>query len=213
MAPKSAPVKAVSTDDSGNVTVTIGDATTPVPAMQDDMEQHAPEDETALATPPAMDWSAMTAPVAMPTKQAFPGVRANVLKTVPEPIRQRAEQSLTVNTERVAKRATSTAKRARVNYHWDLQAVTSIDMGAAFIKLVTRYAKYRPAGATIPHAGPNSPPGQVTVRCGDPSYYRKTEADSYAMCDKGDEGAFIAVRYSVRPFEKRRDAARAPGTA
>lgn len=178
------------------------------------IEQAQAEAAAAQATPAAFDWGTLDAPHAMATKQSTPGtIKVKVLETVPEPIRQRAEQSLTINTERVKAVANSTAKRPRIDYHWDLQPVPNTETGDKFIKLITKYAKYRPADQEIPHAGPASPKGQVTARCGNVGHYRKlNDAGEYVACDEKAEGAFMGVRYSVRPAEQR-TTKRLPGSA
>jgi hypothetical protein len=176
----------------------------------------APDASTpqADATKATFDWGTLDAPHAMATKQSTPGtIKVKVLETVPEPIRQRAEQSLTINTERVKAVANSTAKRPRIDYHWDLQPVPDTETGDKFVKLVTKYAKYRPADQEIPHAGPASPKGQVTARCGNVGHYRKVSDGEYVACADTAEGAFMGVRYSVRPHEQRTTTARLPGTA
>jgi hypothetical protein len=162
---------------------------------------------------PADPWAALSAPLAMPTKAPFSGVKVNVLETVPEPIRMRAEASLAINAARVAKKADSTAKRSRVDYHWDVQPFALEATAATFIKLITKYAKYRPSDVAIPHASPDSPKGQVTARCGAIGHYIKGEDGTATATDPATPGAFIGVRYSVRPFEQRSDSQRVPGTA
>jgi hypothetical protein len=169
-------------------------------------------EQAVSARPDTHDWSALAEPVTMQPRTTFSGVKVNVLETVPEPIRQRAEASLTINAERVKAKAKSDAKRARVDYHWSLQRVTDKAMGEAFVKLITKYAKYRPAEGDIPHAGATSPKGQVTARTGDVLHFRKVADDEYVACEPATEGAFTGVRYSVRPFEQRGDTARLPGT-
>lgn len=149
----------------------------------------------------------------MPTKVTITGIKANVLETVPDAIRLRAEQSLTVNAERVKAAANSTAKRSRIDYHWQLQAVPDSATGEQFVKLITKYARYRPADRDIPHAGATSPKGQVTARCGQVHHYRETDGGEFVFCDATADGAFWAVRYSVRPFEQRSASGRLPGTA
>ena len=179
-------------------------------------------------------WADLADEVEMPSKPVFSGIRANVLVTVPEPIRRKAERSLTINAARVAAKADSTAKRSRVVYHWAIQPVPDEQKGNEFVKALTKYAKYRPTPqaehdescailgdgetpactcpASIPFAGDKSPAGQVTARCGSVSHYAKGEDGTYASCPADAEGAILGVRYSVRPFEQRGDTARVPGT-
>lgn len=159
------------------------------------------------------DWGTLAAPHAMATKTSVGSIKVDVIKTVPEVIRQRAESSLTINVERVKAVANSNAKRPRIDYHWDLQPVPNKDTGEQFDKLLTKYAKYRPADVEIPHAGPNAPKGQVTARTGGVGTYRKTGDGEYIACDATADGAFMGVRYSVRPFEQRSTTARVPGSA
>lgn len=172
-------------------------------------------DSTAAADgkPAGPDWGALAAPIAMPTKNTFTGITVDAVGTTPEPIRQRAEASLIINTARVKAKATSTASRPRVDYHWDMQPVADKDMGEQFIKLLTRYAKYRPTSVAIPHAGPDSPTGQVTVRTGEVNHYRKDSSGDQVVCQPDADGAQLGVRYSVRPLEQRSSTRRLPGTA
>lgn len=186
---------------------------TPPSAPDADAGNTPPGGEPTPETPAAFTWAELAPAVAMPTKAAFTGISVNVLESVPEPIRQRAEASLVINTERVKRTAGSSAKRPRIDYHWDLQPVPTTDLGGEFVKLLGKYAKYRPAGKDVPHAGSTSPQGQVTARCGDPGYYRAHGDAEYVACDAAAEGAFLAVRYSVRPLEQRATTARLPGTA
>jgi hypothetical protein len=185
--------------------VTASGQTSPTP------DGNGPELESSAK--PRFDWAALSVPVTMANKTTPSDIKVNVLETVPDPIRQRAEQSLTINVERVKAVASSTAKRPRIDYHWELQAVADKAMGDEFVKLIGKYAKYRPSDKDIPHAGPNSPKGQVTARCGDPGHYRKMEDGQYVTTDPKHADAFMGVRYSVRPFEQRGDRARLPGTA
>jgi hypothetical protein len=169
--------------------------------------------EAAAKAKATFDWATLPVAVPMPNKQVVTAIKVDVLASVPEPIRQRMEASLTINTERVKAKTTTAAKRPRVDYHWELQPVTNEEMGAAFVKLATKYAKYRPADKDIPHIGPTSPKGQITVRAGAPNHYRKLTDGTYEQCDKSTEGAFYGVRYSARPFEQRQDAKALPGTS
>lgn len=157
-------------------------------------------------------WDELAVPVAMPNKVAFLGVKADVLKTVPAAIRMRAEMSLTENVKAVDKTAGSNAERPRVNYVWYVQQVKSTDQGNDFIKLITKYAKYRPDKDGIEYAGTDSPKGQVTARCGDVTHYRLREDGITVACQPDQQGAFLAVRYSVRPFERRADTSALPGS-
>jgi hypothetical protein len=173
----------------------------------------APEQPSSPLPKTITDWSTLAAPVAMANRQGPSGIKVNVLESVPAPIRERAEASLTINAERVKAKASSSAKRARIDYHWQLQAVADQAMGEQFVKLITKYAKYRPSEGDIPHAGPTSPKGQVTARTGNVDWFRKIADGEYVQTAKTTEGAFMGVRYSVRPFEQRGDTARLPGSA
>lgn len=184
------------------------------PVTPDGKQASAAAIEAAEAARAAEDsWASLPEPVTMSTKSTFSGITVNVLETVPAPIRVRAEASLTINAERVKAKAKSEAKRARVDYHWSLQRVNDKEQGEQFVKLLTKYARYRPLEGTIPHAGPTSPKGQVTARTGDVRHFRKVADDEYIACEPTTDGAFLGVRYSVRPFEQRSDTARLPGTA
>lgn len=184
---------------------------TPAPAV-DDTPQPEPQAE-ANGTSDGFDWNAMADPIVMPTKAAVTPVVANVLETVPEPIRVRAEASLALNTAAKAAKAGSTARRARVVYHWDFQPVTDDKMAAAFDRLLSKYAKYRPNVQEIPHAHETSPRGQVTARLGAPGWFVRDETGEFVPCQPAEPNAMYGLRYSVRPFEQRKDTARIPGTA
>lgn len=184
---------------------------TPAPAIGD-----APQPEPqapANGTVDGFDWNAMADPIVMPTKAAVTPVVANVLETVPEPIRMRAEASLALNTAAKAAKANSTAKRARVIYHWDFQPVADDKMAAAFDRLLSKYSKYRPNVQEIPHAHETSPRGQVTARTGAPGWFVRTDDGEFVQCQATEPNAIYGLRYSVRPFEQRQDTARVPGTA
>ena len=172
----------------------------------------APTPEPGATAPAATeyDWSELAAPVAMPNKLNVPNTHVDVIGTIPEAIRQRAETSLTVNAARVAAKAGSTAKRSRIDYHWSVQPVASKEMGAKFVALLAKYAKHRPSDVDVPHAGPDSPKGQVTARTGEPAHYVKGADGVPEAATPTADGAFLGVRYSVRPFEQRKDTARMP---
>lgn len=159
------------------------------------------------------DWDTLPEPVAMPAKVVNVDIKANVVDSVPAPIRMRAEASLAINAAKVAKKAGSTSARKRVDYDWPVQRVASEKMGADFKRLVVKYAKYRPSEGEIPFKGDDSPVGQVTARAGDPTWFVLKEDGTYSEAAQTDDGAFLGVRYSVRPFEARSDSARVPGTA
>lgn len=171
-------------------------------------------DNGQVTTEPAVsDWATLPEPIPMPSKVAFTGFTVDVIAKVPAIIRERAEKSLAINTVRVAKAASSDAKRARVDYLWDIQPVPTKERGEEFKALITKYAKYRPESDDLAYADPVSPKGQVTVRCGDPAYYAKAEDGTYFMPALTTPDAFLAVRYSVRPLEQRTATKRLPGTA
>lgn len=184
-----------------------------IPVTPDGQQASVAALEAAKAAKPTYDWATLAPAVAMPNKPVVSAIKVDVLASVPEPIRMRVEASLTINTERVKAKASSSAKRARVDYHWDCQQVTDDKMGAEFVKLATKYAKYRPSAHDIPHKAPTSPPGQITVRAGAPGHYRKGEDGVPVSCEPTDEGAFYGVRYSARPFEQRQDTKALPGTS
>jgi hypothetical protein len=186
--------------------------TTTVPATEAKPETQDTQ-QAANGTAPEFDWSAMAAPVAMPTKATVSPAVANVLETIPEPIRHRAEASLHLNTVAKAAKANSTARRARVQYHWDFQPVADDKMAMAFTKLMSKYAKYRPNVQEIPYADITSPRGQITARIGDPGWFVLTEDQGFVQCQATEPNAVYGLRYSVRPFEQRQDTARLPGTA
>jgi hypothetical protein len=159
------------------------------------------------------NWATLAPPVPMPTKAAFDGIKANVLATVPEAIRLRAETSLIINTELAEKGRTSDAKRNRVSYHWRIQPVPDSAVAAEFSRLLYKYAKYRPSEGDIPGRRDKSPMGQVTARAGGPGWFRKNDDGTWIACAERDDGAVYGVRFSVRPFEARKGTARLPGTA
>lgn len=186
---------------------------TPTAPQADDATPQADQQLTANGTADSFDWNAMADPIVMPTRAAVTPVVANVLETVPEPIRVRAETSLMLNTAAKAAKAGSTARRARVTYHWDFQPVTDDKMAAAFDRLLSKYAKYRPNVREIPHAHETSPRGQVTARLGAPGWFVRDETGEFVPCQAAEPNAMYGLRYSVRPFEQRKDTARVPGTA
>lgn len=159
------------------------------------------------------DWNTLDAPISMPNHVSPTDIKVNVLETVPEPIRVRAEASLAMNVVRVAKAAQSTAKRARVDYEYRVQPVPSVKVGDDFKAQLVKYAKYRPADKPVPHADAAAPKGQVTVRAGNTMYYRNQHDGIPEACDATADGAYLGVRYSVRPLEQRSDTHRLPGTA
>lgn len=178
----------------------------------------APASEPEQAAEPTtvelvdMDWDTLPEPVAAPVRVVDVRISPKVLESVPEPIRKRAEANLAVNTALVAKKSGSTSARKRIPYDWQVQRVASEQMGVKFKNMLVKYAKYRPADAEIPHAGENSPKGQVTARAGEPTYFVNNEDGTYEQAEKDAPGAYLGVRYSVRPFEARSDSARVPGS-
>lgn len=158
-------------------------------------------------------WDNLDAPAVMPSKVSTPNVKVNVLESVPGQIRQRAELSLAVNTAKVAAATGADAKRKRVDYDWRVQPVPSMKIAAQFIEHLSSYAKYRPDDKLIEFADVTSPSGQVTARTGEPSWYRLSSAKVPEACAESDDGAYLGVRYSVRPLEIRGGARRLPGTA
>lgn len=167
----------------------------------------------ASGKPPAIDWDHLAPAVVMPSRLAPGSVKVDAVGTTPEAIRLRAEDSLGINTARVAAKANSSAKRARVDYHWDVQPVTSVAMGEAFSAALGKYAKYRPSEGHVPFRKEGTPDGQVTARTGVTGYYRLMSDGTVTSCDAADDGAFLGIRYSVRPLEQRGDTKRLPGTA
>jgi len=144
-----------------NVTITIGEAK---------------PDGSAPVVAIGFDWTALKPAVRMPNKVSVGNIKVNVLESVPEPIRKLAESSLDINAKAVAAKSGSKAKRARVNYEWDVQPVNDKAMAEALDRLFAKYAKYRPATGDIPHRADHSPMGQITVRTGEPGYYRVPES-------------------------------------
>jgi hypothetical protein len=189
-------------------------ATKTAPPLTPDGKQAsvAAIEQAAAKATVVYDWSALAAPVVTANKQTPSSIKVDVIASVPEPIRQRAEASLSINVERVKAAARSSAKRARVDYHWELQAVPDEATGNLFVKLITKYAKYRPPEGAVPLAAQNAPRGQVTARCGAVAWYRSVADMEYVACDKTAEAAFMGVRYSVRPFEQRGDTRKLPGS-
>lgn len=162
-------------------------------------------------TPPS-EWDMLPAALEMPNTLAATVAKIDVIATIPEPIRMRAEASLAVNAGRVAAKSASAAGRPRVDYHWDCQPVATEDQGRRFAELLVKYAKYRPSDRDIPHASGHSPKGQVTARPQAPGFYVVTSDGKPIAATKDATGAFLGVRYSVRPFEQRKEASRLPGT-
>lgn len=162
---------------------------------------------------PQSEWDALVAPLAMPNTLAATVAKKDVLATVPEPIRIRAEANLAINTKRVEAGATSQATRPRIDYHWDCQPVASVEQGAKFAAFLVEYAKYRPSTVDIPHRAEHSPKGQITARPQAPAYYVTSATGMPVAATKDTPQAYLGVRYSVRPFEQRNSARRLPGSA
>lgn len=187
--------------------------TTSAPEPTEDATAQAEPQASVNGNSDAFNWDAMAQPIVMPTKAVVSQAVANVLETVPEPIRQRAEMSLALNAAAKAAHPRGSAKRARVPYHWEFQPVTDDKMAAAFDRLLTKYAKYRPNVQDIPFAHKDSPRGQITARTGAPGWFVRDESGELVPCQPTEPGAMYGLRYSVRPFEQRQDTARMPGTA
>lgn len=163
--------------------------------------------------PPASEWDELVAPLAMPNTLAATVAKKDVLATIPEPVRMRAEQNLAINTTRVAATSTSEASRPRVDYHWDCQPVKDEDQGKRFAAMLVEYAKYRPEAVDIPHRAEHSPRGQITARAQAPAFYVTNAAGQPVAASKDTPKAYLGVRYSVRPFEQAKGTKRLPGTA
>jgi hypothetical protein len=187
----------------------------PKPADQTpDTTPQTTDPQTPGTTPDAateFDWNELDGPLEMPSKQGQAVTRIDVITEIPELIRARAEESLGINAVRVAAKLTSRASRPRVDYFWLIQPVKSEAMGKKFCDLMLRYAKYRPSDGVIPFIGEESPMGQVTCRMGEIGWYKTDANNENIACTATAEGAFLAVRYSVRPFEQRSSASRLPG--
>lgn len=186
---------------------------TPAPHIAEPAHDLVTDQPAEQSSPVMPGWSDLAAPITMPSKLTATNVSVNVLQTIPFTIRARAEYSLTANVKAVADAAGSNAKRPRVNYHWEVQPVPSENIGNDFIALITRYAKNRPDQDGIEYAHPDSPRGQVTARTGNPAFYVIGTDGILVAATKDTDGAFLGVRYSVRPFQRRADIARLPGTA
>lgn len=188
-------------DTTNAVTVTLGD----------------PEDPTKVTaitdTPAPSEWAALDTPFDMPNRQNFGSIKVNVLESIDQNIRVRAEASLAINTVQVNAKTDSNAKRPRINYAWAVQKVASVEQGQRFSKALAKYAKYRPSEGNIPYRVEHSPMGQVTCRTGDVMHYKLDDSGVPFACGEKDDGAFLGLRYSVRPLEQRGDAKRLPGTA
>jgi hypothetical protein len=65
----------------------------------------------------------------------------------------------------------------------------------------------------IPHAGSDSPRGQITVRVGLPVWFINGDDGIPVATAEGVEGAYLGVRFSARPREQRDGGTRLPGTA
>ncbi len=175
-------------------------------------ESVAALEAAAAAKAQEYDWNTLAAPMAMPSRTTAPDIKVDVIATIPEVIRMRAEASLAANVLAVKATSGSIAKRPRIDYDWRVQPVTTIKQGEAFSAMLGHYAKYRPADKPVPHADANAPAGQVTARCGETSFYRDSGLGVLIACDKDPDGAFLGIRYSVRPLEIRKGTARLPGT-
>jgi hypothetical protein len=166
----------------------------------------------AKDTTPKSEWDELPPALEMPNTLGATVAKKDVLTTVPEPIRIRAEANLAINTQRVAAKDASNATRPRVDYYWDCQPVKDEDQGKRFSASLVDYAKYRPADVDIPHRAENSPKGQITARPQAPAFYVIGSTGKPVACLKDTPGAFLGVRYSVRPFEQGKGTNRLPGT-
>jgi hypothetical protein len=166
-----------------------------------------------LAAPAAFDWDTLGDVLVMPNKVGTPSTVVDVMTTVPAAIRRRAEANLAANAIAVAKVSESTARKPRPDYVWVVQPVPTREIGLDFCGHLVQYAKYRPASATLEYAHLNAPRGQVTARFGEPSWYVNGLGDVPVAATEAADGAYLGVRWSVRPFENRSGAARLPGTA
>lgn len=165
------------------------------------------------ATAAPSEWDELDAPVAMASKRTMGDIKVNVLESVHAAIRERAENSLAVNAKAVAAKPAVDGKRPRVDYLWAVQPLASKEQGVRFGKAIEKYAKYRPATGDIPFKDDASPMGQVTCRTGVVTHYRLDESGTPTACSESDEGAYLGLRYSVRPLEVRNTTNRLPGTA
>ena len=165
-----------------------------------------PPDETPF------NWNDLETPLLMPDRIAYPPVARDVISEVPAAIRMRIEDQLAINVVAIKKAAVSAAKRPRIDYEYRVQRVPDTKVGEEYREYLKLYAKHRPEDGTIPHKHGTSPFGQITIRTGEVRAYRLLSSGIPVACDATEDGAFLGVRYSARPFEERSGARKLPGS-
>jgi hypothetical protein len=158
------------------------------------------------------NWDELPPPIAHDIRKVPAVKKVDAIAEVPERIRQLAERSLAYNVKAVARTATSTAARPRIDYRWVLLWVPSEEVGAKFKAELEKYAKYRPVNTTIPYRDPGSPDGQITARVGNTLRWHLTDSGWTQTDAPVSNDVRWGVRYSVRPFEARKSTAKLPGS-
>ena len=161
---------------------------------------------TPPAAKPVYDWDTLLPSTDAPAHIVSTGTKVDVIRDVPLPVRMRVEGSLIATI--LAKVEWVTAGRKVENFKpvWKLQPVADEAQGKEFVKLVTKYAKYRPQHWE--QRDTRTPEGQITVRTGAPTLVKK---DPVSGADV--ETPYWAVRYQAKVLEAKKDTARVPGSA
>lgn len=160
---------------------------------------------------PVFDWDALTPPVDAPANTYTVGAQFDPIADTPKPIRERIETSLTDSVAAI-KRATDAGKKANtVSPQWKLQAVTDKAMAEKLVKLMRKYAQYRPE-KDVEFYTPGNPVGQITLRGAAVHYVPEGHADLKSdqapvklITKPVPEGIAAGwyVRYAAKPLESR----------
>lgn len=166
----------------------------------------------------AFDWDVLTPPVDAPAATYAVGTTINPLE-VPENLRKWSEESLRDSVAAI-KTATDKGNKAEsVPPQWKLLALPTVDMAEAGLKLMRRYAQYRP-DKEIPFYVAGSPTGQITLRGAVVQYASKEDvAKDGAKPESTRKGLKLCpvdpatgeavapgvyIRYAAKPLEVRK---------
>jgi hypothetical protein len=186
---------------------------TPTAPAAEQSDQAAPPAEATPTAPaaeptpkPVYNWDELLPSTDAPAHVVSVSAPVDVLTEIPSPIRHRIEGSLMASIE--AKFAHVNAGKNPKDFRpvWKLQRVTDEAQGKEFIRLINRYAKFRPDHWEGRDS--RTPSGQITVRTGVPALVKKAENGSILP----EDAQYWAVRYQAKPLESK-DTKRLPGSA
>lgn len=165
---------------------------------------------------PEFDWDALLPAQEAPAVSTAP--KRFEITSIPAPLRQRIELSL-AGTMKAIKDARAKAIKDQkdpekaekeVPPQWKLQPVGSVGQAEEFLKLVRKYAQYRPSaengGEKLEYREPGTPVGQITLRGAHVQYVAKaSEVDQSKRKHLAPEGIAPGhyVRYAAKPLENR----------